>query len=176
MGMDGGSPAPHTPYTGDKYINLVVLLDIKTETEEGVFKETYAGEPGMGKSRSLGLRVAAKCKGVEKENISSSLHTKPLTHPQRFPLLLLSPYVICILLAICPIVNVGPLMHFPPIRTTGKVLPSSVQSMSSRLIPKAQLLVKAGAEDAIREAFVQHRVDVEGVMMMLGGVVVVVVV
>lgn len=86
MGMDGGSPAPHTPYTGDKYINLDVLLDIKTETKEGVFKETYAGQPGMGKSRSLGLRVAVKCKGGDKENIILLLFIQNLPHTHRdFP-------------------------------------------------------------------------------------------
>lgn len=41
--------------------------------------------------------------------------------------------------------------------------------MSSRLICKAQLLIKARTED-IRETIVQHRIDVESFMMvMLGG-------
>lgn len=67
-------------------------------------------------------------------------------------------------------------MHFPSVGTIAKVLSSSVHSMSSRLIRKAQLLVKAGAEDSMREAIVKHRVDVEGIMKTLGVVVVVVVV
>lgn len=66
-------------------------------------------------------------------------------------------------------------MHFPSVGTIAKVLSSSVHSMSSRLIRKAQLLVKAGAEDSMREAIVKHRVDVEGIMKILGVVVVVVV-
>lgn len=60
--------------------------------------------------------------------------------------------------------------------TIRKVLPCSIHSMSSRLICKAQLLIKARAED-IRETVVQHRVDVEGIMMvMLGGGVIIAVV
>lgn len=48
--------------------------------------------------------------------------------------------------------------------------------MSSRLIRKAQLLIKARAED-IRKTIVQHRIDVEGIMMVrLGGGVVTIVV
>lgn len=49
--------------------------------------------------------------------------------------------------------------------------------MSSRLICKAQLLIKARAED-IRETIVQHRVDVEGIMMVMlsSGVIIIIIV
>lgn len=67
-------------------------------------------------------------------------------------------------------------MQIPDVVTIGKVLPCSIHSMSSRLIGKAQLLIKARAEDSIRETLVQHRVDVDGIMMvMLGGGIIIVV-
>lgn len=67
-------------------------------------------------------------------------------------------------------------MQIPDVVTTRKVLPCSIHSMSSSLIRKAQLLIKARAEDSIRETLIQHRVDVDAIMMvMLSGVVIIVV-
>lgn len=61
-------------------------------------------------------------------------------------------------------------MQIPAVVTIRKVLPCSIHSMSSRLIRKAQLLIKARAEDAMRETIIQHRVDVKVIIMvMLGG-------